>query len=112
MIDRGRNVTDQFKIRLVSMINVSDNLHAYQPDLELIGDIPSTINHIEHDAVKVEFAEREQKILSDLKQYMHEGEQVPADWKSDRVHDIASYCNMIIDCITQLFNDFKRVRSV
>lgn len=55
---------------------IADIDHAYQPDLELIGDIPSTINHIEHDAVKVEFAEREQKILSDLKQYMHEGEQV------------------------------------
>lgn len=54
----------------------------------MIGDIPSTINHIEHDAVKVEFAEREQKILSDLKQYMHEGEQVPADWKSDRAHPL------------------------
>nr|AAA22222.1 pH6 acetolactate synthase [Bacillus subtilis] len=67
---------------------IADIDHAYQPDLELIGDIPSTINHIEHDAVKVEFAEREQKILSDLKQYMHEGEQVPADWKSDRAHPL------------------------
>ncbi|MCW0119890.1 MULTISPECIES: acetolactate synthase AlsS [Bacillus] len=67
---------------------IADIDHAYQPDLELIGDIPSTINHIEHDAVKVEFAEGEQKILSDLKQYMHEGEQVPADWKSDRAHPL------------------------
>lgn len=67
---------------------IADIDHAYQPELELIGDIPSTINHIEHDAVKVDFAEREQKILSDLKQYMHEGEQVPADWKSDRVHPL------------------------
>ncbi|MEC1549400.1 acetolactate synthase AlsS [Bacillus rugosus] len=67
---------------------LADIDHAYQPDLELIGDIPSTINHIEHDAVKVDFAEREQKILSDLKQYMHEGEQVPEDWKSDRVHPL------------------------
>lgn len=67
---------------------IADIDHAYQPDLELVGDIPSTINHIEHDAVKVEFAEREQKILSDLKQYMHEGEQVPADWKSDRAHPL------------------------
>ncbi|MGG0901339.1 acetolactate synthase AlsS [Bacillus subtilis] len=67
---------------------IADIDHAYQPDLELIGDIPSTINHIEHDAVKVEFAEREQKILFDLKQYMHEGEQVPADWKSDRAHPL------------------------
>ncbi len=67
---------------------IADIDHAYQPDLELIGDIPSTINHIEHDAVKVEFAEREQKILSDLKQYMHESEQVPADWKSDRAHPL------------------------
>ncbi|MGJ3548352.1 acetolactate synthase AlsS [Bacillus subtilis] len=67
---------------------IADIDHAYQPDLELIGDIPSTINHIEHDAVKVEFAEREQKILSDLKQYMHEGEQVPANWKSDRAHPL------------------------
>ncbi|MED4515008.1 acetolactate synthase AlsS [Bacillus subtilis] len=67
---------------------IADIDHAYQPDLELIGDIPSTINHIEHDAVKVEFAEREQKILSDLKQYMHEGEHVPADWKSDRAHPL------------------------
>lgn len=67
---------------------IADIDHAYQPDLELIGDIPSTINHIEHDAVKVEFAEREQKILSDLKQYMHKGEQVPADWKSDRAHPL------------------------
>ena len=67
---------------------IADIDHAYQPDLELIGDIPSTINHIEHDAVKVEFAEREQKVLSDLKQYMHEGEQVPADWKSDRAHPL------------------------
>lgn len=67
---------------------IADIDHAYQPDLELIGDIPSTINHIEHDAVKVDFAEREQKILSDLKQYMHEGEQVPADWKSDRAHPL------------------------
>lgn len=67
---------------------IADIDHAYQPDLELIGDIPSTINYIEHDAVKVEFAEREQKILSDLKQYMHEGEQVPADWKSDRAHPL------------------------
>ncbi|MHA4964335.1 acetolactate synthase AlsS [Bacillus subtilis] len=67
---------------------IADIDHAYQPDLELIGDIPSTINHIEHDAVKVEFAEREQKILSDLKQYMHKDEQVPADWKSDRAHPL------------------------
>ncbi|MBY4602624.1 acetolactate synthase AlsS [Bacillus sp. SPARC3] len=67
---------------------LADIDHAYQPDLELIGDIPSTINHIEHDAVKVDFAEREQKIFSDLKQYMHEGEQVPEDWKSDRVHPL------------------------
>ncbi|MFB0634190.1 acetolactate synthase AlsS [Bacillus rugosus] len=67
---------------------LADIDHAYQPDLELIGDIPSTINHIEHDAVKVDFAEREQKILSDLKQYMHEGEQLPEDWKSDRVHPL------------------------
>ncbi|MEC1444870.1 acetolactate synthase AlsS [Bacillus subtilis] len=67
---------------------IADIDHAYQPDLELIGDIPSTINHIEHDAVKVDFAEREQEILSDLKQYMHEGEQVPADWKSDRAHPL------------------------
>ncbi|MEK4688755.1 acetolactate synthase AlsS [Bacillus sp. FSL W8-1202] len=67
---------------------IADIDHAYQPDLELIGDIPSAINHIEHDAVKVEFAEREQKILSDLKQYMHKDEQVPADWKSDRAHPL------------------------
>lgn len=67
---------------------IADIDHAYQPDLELIGDIPSTINHIEHDAVKVEFVEREQKILSDLKQYMHKDEQVPADWKSDRAHPL------------------------
>lgn len=67
---------------------LADIDHAYQPELELIGDIPSTLDHIEHDAVKVDFAEREQKILSDLKEYMYEGEQVPADWKSDRLHPL------------------------
>ncbi|KYD06468.1 Acetolactate synthase, catabolic [Bacillus atrophaeus] len=62
--------------------------HAYQPELELIGDIASTVHHIEHDALKVDIEKRDQMMLSELKDMLNESEQAPAEQKKDRVHPL------------------------
>ncbi|MDQ0929515.1 acetolactate synthase-1/2/3 large subunit [Bacillus atrophaeus] len=62
--------------------------HAYQPELELIGDIASTVPHIEHDALKVDIEKRDQMMLSELKDMLNESEQAPAEQKKDRVHPL------------------------
>lgn len=62
--------------------------HAYQPELELLGDIPATVKQIEHDAVTFDMGSREQEVLSELKQMLTDSEKAPSDNKSDRVHPL------------------------
>ncbi|WHY38211.1 acetolactate synthase AlsS [Bacillus velezensis] len=62
--------------------------HAYQPELELLGDIAATIKQIEHDAVTFDMGSREQEVLSELKQMLTDSEKAPSDHKSDRVHPL------------------------
>ncbi|MEC3658433.1 acetolactate synthase AlsS [Bacillus velezensis] len=62
--------------------------HAYQPELELLGDIPATVKQIEHDAVTFDMGSREQEVLSELKQMLSDSEKAPSDHKSDRVHPL------------------------
>ncbi|APA04392.1 acetolactate synthase [Bacillus velezensis M27] len=62
--------------------------HAYQPELELLGDIPATVKQIEHDAVTFDMGSREKEVLSELKQMLSDSEKAPSDHKSDRVHPL------------------------
>ncbi len=62
--------------------------HAYQPELELLGDIAATVKQIEHDAVTFDMGSREQEVLSELKQMLTDSEKAPSDHKSDRVHPL------------------------
>ncbi len=62
--------------------------HAYQPELELLGDIPATVKQIEHDAVSFDMGSREKEVLSELKQMLTDSEKAPSDHKSDRVHPL------------------------
>ncbi|MGL3756565.1 acetolactate synthase AlsS [Bacillus velezensis] len=62
--------------------------HAYQPELELLGDITATVKQIEHDAVTFDMGSREQEVLSELKQMLTDSEKAPSDHKSDRVHPL------------------------
>ncbi|AME07187.1 acetolactate synthase AlsS [Bacillus siamensis] len=62
--------------------------HAYQPELELLGDIAATVKQIEHDAVTFEMGSREQEVLSELKQMLSDSEKAPSDHKSDRAHPL------------------------
>lgn len=62
--------------------------HAYQPELELLGDIAATVKQIEHDAVAFDMGSREQEVLSELKQMLTDSEKAPSDHKSDRVHPL------------------------
>ncbi len=62
--------------------------HAYQPELELLGDIPATVKQIEHDAVSFDMGSREKEVLSELKQMLSDSEKAPSDHKSDRVHPL------------------------
>nr|MDH3078153.1 acetolactate synthase AlsS [Bacillus velezensis] len=62
--------------------------HAYQPELELLGDIAATVKQIEHDAVTFDMGDREQEVLSELKQMLTDSEKAPSDHKSDRVHPL------------------------
>ncbi|WP_151140090.1 acetolactate synthase AlsS [Bacillus amyloliquefaciens] len=62
--------------------------HAYQPELELLGDIPATVKQIEHDAVTFDMGSREKEVLSELKQMLTDSEKAPSDNKSDRVHPL------------------------
>ncbi|UMU16449.1 acetolactate synthase AlsS [Bacillus velezensis] len=62
--------------------------HAYQPELELLGDIPATVKQIEHDAVTFDMGNREKEVLSELKQMLTDSEKAPSDHKSDRVHPL------------------------
>ena len=62
--------------------------HAYQPELELLGDIPATVKQIEHDAVTFDMGSREKEVLSELKQMLSDSEKAPSDNKSDRVHPL------------------------
>ncbi|ANB47946.1 MULTISPECIES: acetolactate synthase AlsS [Bacillus] len=62
--------------------------HAYQPELELLGDISATVKQIEHDAVTFDMGSREQEVLSELKQMLTDSEKAPSDHKSDRVHPL------------------------
>ncbi len=62
--------------------------HAYQPELELLGDIPATVKQIEHDAVTFDMGSREKEVLSELKQMLTDSEKAPNDHKSDRVHPL------------------------
>ncbi|RCX34137.1 acetolactate synthase large subunit [Bacillus amyloliquefaciens] len=62
--------------------------HAYQPELELLGDIAATLKQIEHDAVTFDMGSREQEVLSELKQMLTDSEKAPSDHKSDRVHPL------------------------
>ncbi len=62
--------------------------HAYQPELELLGEIAATVKQIEHDAVTFDMGSREQEVLSELKQMLTDSEKAPSDHKSDRVHPL------------------------
>ncbi len=62
--------------------------HAYQPELELLGDIAATVKQIEHDAVTFDMGSREQEVLSELKQMLTDSEKAPSDHKSGRVHPL------------------------
>ncbi|MCR9039725.1 acetolactate synthase AlsS [Bacillus sp. L381] len=62
--------------------------HAYQPELELLGDIAATVKQIEHDAVTFDMGSREQEVLDELKQILSDSEKAPSDHKSDRVHPL------------------------
>lgn len=62
--------------------------HAYQPELELLGDIAATVKQIEHDAVTFDMGSREQEVLSELKQMLSDSEKAPSDHNSDRVHPL------------------------
>ncbi|RXK30473.1 acetolactate synthase large subunit [Bacillus velezensis] len=62
--------------------------HAYQPELELLGDIAATVKQIEHDAVTFDMGSREQEVLSELKQMLTDSEKAPSAHKSDRVHPL------------------------
>ncbi|KJR68304.1 acetolactate synthase AlsS [Bacillus velezensis] len=62
--------------------------HAYQPELELLGDIAATVKQIEHDAVTFDMGSCEQEVLSELKQMLTDSEKAPSDHKSDRVHPL------------------------
>lgn len=62
--------------------------HAYQPELELLGDIAATVKQIEHDAVTFDMGSREKEVLSELKQMLTDSEKAPSDHKSDRVHPL------------------------
>lgn len=62
--------------------------HAYQPELELLGDTPATVKQIEHDAVTFDMGSREKEVLSELKQMLTDSEKAPSDHKSDRVHPL------------------------
>ncbi|QNV52546.1 Acetolactate synthase [Bacillus velezensis] len=62
--------------------------HAYQPELELLGDIAATVKQIEHDAVTFDMGSREQEVLSELKQMLTDSEKAPSDHNSDRVHPL------------------------
>ncbi|WP_065522372.1 acetolactate synthase AlsS [Bacillus amyloliquefaciens] len=62
--------------------------HAYQPELELLGDIAATIKQIEHDAVRFDMGSREREVLNELKQILSDSEKAPSDHKSDRVHPL------------------------
>ncbi|AOC92697.1 Acetolactate synthase [Bacillus amyloliquefaciens] len=62
--------------------------HAYQPELELLGDIAATVKQIEHDAVTFDMGSREQEVLNELKQMLSDSEKAPSDHKSDRVHPL------------------------
>ncbi|MBO3651983.1 MULTISPECIES: acetolactate synthase AlsS [Bacillus amyloliquefaciens group] len=62
--------------------------HAYQPELELLGDIAATVKQIEHDAVTFDMGSREQEVLSELKQMLTDSEKAPSDHRSDRVHPL------------------------
>ncbi|OIK21464.1 acetolactate synthase AlsS [Bacillus amyloliquefaciens] len=62
--------------------------HAYQPELELLGDIAATVKQIEHDAVRFDMGSREREVLNELKQILSDSEKAPSDHKSDRVHPL------------------------
>lgn len=62
--------------------------HAYQPELELLGDIAATVRQIEHDAVKFDMCSHKQEVLDELKQMLLESEKAPAEHNSDRVHPL------------------------
>lgn len=62
--------------------------HAYQPELELLGDIAATVKQIEHDAVTFDMGSREREVLNELKQILSDSEKAPSDHKSDRVHPL------------------------
>ncbi|WP_416655247.1 acetolactate synthase AlsS [Bacillus amyloliquefaciens] len=62
--------------------------HAYQPELELLGDIAATVKQIEHDAVTFDMGSREQEVLNELKQMLSDSEKAPSDHESDRVHPL------------------------
>lgn len=62
--------------------------HAYQPELELLGDIAATVKQIEHDAVRFDMGSREREVLNELKQILSDSEKAPSDHKSGRVHPL------------------------
>ncbi|MBY8911633.1 acetolactate synthase AlsS [Bacillus sp. YC2] len=62
--------------------------HAYQPELELLGDIAATVKQIEHDAVTFDMCSHKQEVLDELKQMLLESEKAPAEHNSDRVHPL------------------------
>ncbi len=62
--------------------------HAYQPELELLGDIAATVKQIEHDAVRFDMGSREREVLNELKQILSDSEKAPSVHKSGRVHPL------------------------
>ncbi|QKN93715.1 acetolactate synthase AlsS [Bacillus amyloliquefaciens] len=62
--------------------------HAYQPELELLGDIAATVKQIEHDAVRFDMGSREREVLNELKQILSDSEKAPSDHKFGRVHPL------------------------
>ncbi|MGP7817266.1 acetolactate synthase AlsS [Niallia sp. 01092] len=77
--------------------------HFYQPELELIGDIASTIEKMEHDCFHVSLDNEQNHFLSELKQLLHDMEQVPQTDNKDRSHPlqvISELRKLIADDVT------------
>lgn len=62
--------------------------HDYQPDIELIGDIAATLDHIEHDSLPVTIDKSLVPVLHQLSKALEEQSRPPKEKKSDLVHPL------------------------
>ncbi|WP_445486694.1 acetolactate synthase AlsS [Niallia sp. 03133] len=77
----------------------ADADHYYQPELELIGDIPSTVDQIESHSARVSVDQDKKETLSDLKELLKKIEEPPAKQLPDRSHplNIVSELRKLVD---------------